>query len=285
QQQEKLAKDLEEARKSYEQAAEQFDALQAAASLAETTSGGTEDAAEAQQQAERNATKTRADETEARLALRTAENVTQQAEQRVEQSRRRLSSAKIAHQEYQRALVRQRRMQHRLSALLTGIDRAIEHIEQSVLRADSDYEMLEAQRVEMVTQLEDSEKAIASLREELTQVQEQLHERRLVRQEHEIKLEQLRDRALTELGYSHEYLIKNFGPDQPVDTGDDESTEIILYDRHEQQKRLRTDKRNRSALGKINPLALAEYAAVQERYEYLTHQLEDLEASRRDLLN
>ena len=284
QQQEKLAKDLEEARKSYEQAAEQFDALQAAASLAETTSGGTEDAAEAQQQAERNATKTRADETEARLALRTAENVTQQAEQRVEQSRRRLSSAKIAHQEYQRALVRQRRMQHRLSALLTGIDRAIEHIEQSVLRADSDYETLEAQRVEMVTQLEDSEKAIASLREELTHVQEQLHERRLVRQEHEIKLEQLRDRALTELGYSHEYLIKNFGPDQPVDTGDDESTEIILYDRHEQQKRLRTAKRNLSALGKINPLALEEYAAVQERYEYLTQQLEDLEASRRDLL-
>ena len=167
---------------------------------------------------------------------------------------------------------------------MTGIDRAIEHIEQSVLRADSDYEMLEAQRVEMVTQLEDSEKAIASLREELTHVQEQLHERRLIRQEHEIKLEQLRDRALTELGYSHEYLIKNFGPDQPVDTGDDESTEIILYDRHEQQKRLRTAKRNLSALGKINPLALEEYAAVQERYEYLTQQLEDLEASRRDLL-
>ena len=37
-------------------------------------------------------------------------------------------------------------------------------------------------------------------------------------------------------------------------------------------------------IGKINPLALEEYAAVQERYEYLTQQLEDLEASRRDLL-
>ena len=43
----------------------------------------------------------------------------------------------------------------------------------------------------MVTQLEDSEKAIASLREELTHVQEQLHERRLIRQEHEIKLDSL----------------------------------------------------------------------------------------------
>src|SRR5699024_11456453 len=51
-----------------------------------------------------------------------------------------------------------------------------------------------------------------------------------------------------------------------------------------QEKRLRTAKRNLSALGKINPLALEEYEAVQERYEYLTNQLSDLEDSRRNLL-
>ena len=284
QQQDKLEKELEQARNAYEHAVEQLDALQTASTLAETSSGGMEDAVEAQQLAERNAAKARADETEARLALRTAENVTQQAEQRVEQSRRRLSSAKIAHQEYQRALVRQRHMQQRLRAVLAGVDSAIQQIEQSVLRAESDHETLEAQRAETAAQLEDGEKAITSLRKELTQVQEKLHERRLVRQEHEIKLQQLHERSLTELGYSHEYLVKNFGPDQPVDTGDAEATQVVLYDRQEQQKRLRTAKRNLSALGKINPLALEEYAAVKERHEYLTQQLEDLEASRRDLL-
>ncbi|GAA4119697.1 chromosome segregation protein SMC [Enteractinococcus coprophilus] len=282
--QEKLHRELAEARKVYEQATERFEALQAAASLVGATAGGTEEAAAAQQEVEQNATTARARETEARLALRTAENVTQQAEQRVEQSRRRLSAVKIAHQEYQRALARQHRMRQRLTALSEGIESAIQHIEQSVTRAESDHTTLESQRAEMATQLENSEKAIARLRKELAQVQDNLHERRLVRQEHEIKLEQLRERALTELGYSHEYLVKNFGPDQPVDTGDNESTVVVFYDRQEQQNRLRTAKRNLSALGKINPLALEEYAAVKERHEYLTQQLEDLETSRRDLL-
>ena len=283
-QQKKVQQELNEAQNAYEQAAERFAALQSAATLAEQTSGGTEEAAEAQHQAEQNATEARAHETEARLALRSAENVTQQAEQRVEQSRRRLSSAKIAHQEYQRALIRQRRMQQRLTALVAGIESAIRHIEQSVARAETDHATLETQRAEMAAQLEDSEKAMAGLRKELAQVQDKLHERRMVRQEHEIKLEQLHERALAELGYSPEYLVKNFGPDQPVDTGDKDSIEIVFYDRQEQQKRLRTAKRNLSALGKINPLALEEYAAVKERHEYLAQQLEDLETSRKDLL-
>ena len=284
QQQEKLRNELELARTKYASAAEHFEAHQAAVSLAENSSGGVEDAAEAQQQAERQATKARAVETEARLALRTAENVTQQAHQRVEQSSRRLAAAKMAHQEYQRAILRQQRMQQRLSSLLSGIETAIRHLEDSMKRAEEDYDTLEQQRTAAAAQLEESERAIETLRHRLRQVQEKLHERQLKRQEHEIKLEQLRERALNELGYSHEYLVQHFGPDVPVDTGDDDAAEVVYFERQAQQKRLRTAKRNLSALGKINPLALEEYNAVKERHEYLTQQLADLESSRRDLL-
>ena len=40
-----------------------------------------------------------------------------------------------------------------------------------------------------------------------------------------------------------------------------------------------------SALGKVNPLALEEFAALEERHQFLSTQLEDLKASRKDLLD
>lgn len=68
-----------------------------------------------------------------------------------------------------------------------------------------------------------------------------------------------------------------------VDAGS-ESSDTVPYDRAEQQKRLRRAERELAALGRVNPLALEEYAAVEERHRFLTGQLEDLDASRRDLL-
>ena len=55
--------------------------------------------------------------------------------------------------------------------------------------------------------------------------------------------------------------------------------------RAEQEKRLRTAERALHLLGKVNPLALEEFAAMEERHAFLTEQLEDLKATRRDLLD
>ena len=281
---EKLQEDVEKARTALELATERYDATEAASMFTDDSSSRVEAATEAQQQAEQEATAARAAETEARLALRTAENTHQQAEQRIEQSRRRLSAAKIAQQEYQRAVARQRQTLERLTALVSAITTAIERIDVSVERAENDYQELEQQRQQLQEKLELAERTTNHARQQLAKVQEQLHERKLVRQEHELKLEQLHERSLAELGYSHQYLVSNFGPNQPIYLGEDEDSQTVAFDRKEQEKRLRSAKRNLSALGKINPLALEEYSAVQERHEYLTQQLDDLEGSRRDLL-
>ena len=281
---EKLQEDVEKARTALDLATERYDATEAASMFTDDSSSIVEAATEAQQQAEQEATAARAAETEARLALRTAENTHQQAEQRIEQSRRRLSAAKIAQQEYQRAVARQRQTLERLTALVSAITTAIERIDVSVERAENDYQELEQQRQQLQEKLELAERTTNHARQQLAKVQEQLHERKLVRQEHELKLEQLHERSLAELGYSHQYLVSNFGPNQPIYLGEDEDSQTVAFDRKEQEKRLRSAKRNLSALGKINPLALEEYSAVQERHEYLTQQLDDLEGSRRDLL-
>lgn len=280
----KLQDDIDKARVALNEATDRFDATQAASNFAEDSSTGVEAAAQAQNDAEQQAAEARAAETEARLALRTAENVHQQAEQRIEQSRRRLSAARIAQREYQRALTRQNQSVKRLTALISAIGTAIQQIDASVKRADDDYQELEEQRNTLAGQFESADKTVNESRQQLAKLQEQLQQRRLQRQEHELKLEQLHERSLNELGYSHQYLVSNFGPHQPIYLDEEEASEAIAFDRKEQEKRLRTAKRNLSALGKINPLALEEYEAVQERYEYLTNQLSDLEDSRRNLL-
>ena len=57
------------------------------------------------------------------------------------------------------------------------------------------------------------------------------------------------------------------------------------YRREEQTKRLRAAERALAMLGRVNPLALEEFSALEERHKYLTEQLEDLRATRKDLLD
>ena len=68
------------------------------------------------------------------------------------------------------------------------------------------------------------------------------------------------------------------GPAQPAEvTG-------VPYVRAEQEARAEAAERQLARLGKVNPLALEEYAALQERHQFLATQLEDLRKTRRDLL-
>jgi chromosome segregation protein len=69
-------------------------------------------------------------------------------------------------------------------------------------------------------------------------------------------------------------------PDDP----EDPRNRPVPFDRAVQEKRLRDAEKAYAQLGKVNPLALEEFAALEERHQFLTEQLEDLKASRRDLL-
>ena len=56
------------------------------------------------------------------------------------------------------------------------------------------------------------------------------------------------------------------------------------FDRATQQRRAQRSQKDLTVLGRVNPLALEEFAALEERYRFLSTQLEDLKATRRDLL-
>lgn len=120
------------------------------------------------------------------------------------------------------------------------------------------------------------------------------HRDELVRIEHRMRIEQLAERSLSELGLEAEQLVAEYGPDQlvPVITStdgaalgpDDEVPDPVPYVREEQTKRLRRAERGLLALGRVNPLALEEFEALKARHAFLAEQLADLKQTRADLL-
>jgi chromosome segregation protein len=73
-------------------------------------------------------------------------------------------------------------------------------------------------------------------------------------------------------------------PDAAAEASGSAGTDAVPYVREEQEARAAAAERQLARLGKVNPLALEEYAALQERHQFLATQLEDLRKTRRDLL-
>jgi chromosome segregation protein len=98
---------------------------------------------------------------------------------------------------------------------------------------------------------------------------------------------------MEELGIDPEVLVEEYGPHQlvppspPVPGAPEpkQPPQPKPFVRAEQEKRLKAAERALTLLGTVNPLALEEFAALEERHKFLTEQLDDLKTSRRDLLD
>ncbi|MFD3445791.1 AAA family ATPase, partial [Microbacteriaceae bacterium 4G12] len=72
--------------------------------------------------------------------------------------------------------------------------------------------------------------------------------------------------------------------DAAEDVGEGADDAGVPYNREEQKRRLARAERSLAQLGRVNPLALEEFAALEQRHRFLTEQLTDLTDTRKDLL-
>jgi chromosome segregation protein len=125
---------------------------------------------------------------------------------------------------------------------------------------------------------------------ELDRLTDVVHRDEVARAEQRLRIEALEVKVAEDYGLDSETLLAEYGPDVlvPPPPADDGSTPVdgerTPYDRPTQEKRLRAAERALALLGRVNPLALEEFSALEERHGFLAAQLEDLKATRRDLL-
>ena len=140
----------------------------------------------------------------------------------------------------------------------------------------------EAHRQASQGELTDLRAKDATLRERLASITESVHSLEMHIYEKKLQRTTLLERVNLELGLSEALLLEEYSPDSPV-PGDSEDEEGAPFDRVVQEARLAKASKQLDQLGKVNPLALEEFNALEDRHTFLKEQLEDLSKTRKDL--
>ncbi|HWJ82816.1 MAG TPA: chromosome segregation protein SMC [Nocardioides sp.] len=232
-------------------------------------------------------------EMEARLALRTSEERGRALHGRVEQMRKAAASEREARARAAERRERLLREGRAGQAVAHAAGYVLQRLEVSIDRARADREAVEESRRGREQDLMTVRGRLRELGKEHDELVSSVHRDEMARTQQRMRIEQIEGRALEELGLEAESLVDEYGPDQLVpvaadpdaETAGDAEPETKAYDREEQLKRLKAAEKALAMLGKVNPLALEEFTAMEERHKFLTEQLEDLKATRKDLLD
>lgn len=231
----------------------------------------------------------RREETEARLALRSAEEQFNAVGNRAAGLERAAGTERRARAAAAGRARRRALQAARAAAVAQAARQGLAFVEVSLDRAAAARDAAEEVRTAWDAELAGVRTAAADAAAELSRLTDSVHRGELARTQQQLRVEALESRAIEELGLTPDHLVAEFGPDQPVPGagGDDDGgpSAGAPYVRAEQEKRLKQAQRDLAALGRVNPLALEEFAALEERHTFLGTQLEDLKDTRRDLLN
>lgn len=235
-------------------------------------------------------------EMEARLQARTHEERVKGLAGRADSLDR---AARAEREARARAEQRRARLRHEAAvaeAVAAGARQLLAHVEVSLVRADEERTAAEAAKARREQELAAARTAGRDLKAELDKLTDSVHRGEVLGAEKRLRIEQLETKALEELGVEPAGLAAEYGPHQEVPPSPPAEGEELPDDpehprnrprpfvRSEQEKRLKAAERAYQQLGKVNPLALEEFAALEERHQFLSEQLEDLKKTRADLL-
>ncbi|MGY0236413.1 chromosome segregation protein SMC [Longispora urticae] len=220
-------------------------------------------------------------EMEVRLAVRTAEERVLALSGRAEGLARQARQERAAREKAAERRAARERAARVAHAVSLGAGIALDRIGGSLSVATAEREEASTAKAQREQALVGVRARVRELSGELERLTSQVHRDEVARAEQRLRIEQLEAKAVEDYSIEPTVLLDEYGPQAliPVEDGDP-----VPFERAVQEKRAARGERELALLGKVNPLALEEFAALEERYKYLSDQLEDLKATRRDLL-
>ncbi|BBX66193.1 chromosome partition protein Smc [Mycobacterium saskatchewanense] len=239
-------------------------------------------------------------EVEARLAVRTAEERANAVRGRADSLRRAAAAEREARLRAQQA--REARLRAAaVAAAVADAGRLLARRLDGVVAAASHI------RDALVAERQERSAAMAAVRDEVNVLStrvatltDSLHRDEVANAQAAMRIEQLEQMVLEQFGMAPADLIAEYGPHVGLPPTELEMAEFeqarergeqvvapapMPYDRPTQERRAKRAERDLAELGRVNPLALEEFAALEERYNFLSTQLEDVKAARKDLLD
>lgn len=241
----------------------------------------------------------RAVEVEARLAVRTAEERAESVRGKADSLRRAAQAERDARARAER--VRQARKAAAAVAVAVAESGAqvLARLENVVADAASHRDELIRLRSAHAEQVEALKEHVRQLTTQMSALTDAVHRDEVARAQAALRIEQLEETILEQYAIAPDDLIAEYGPDVPLPPSELEIAEyeqarergeqVVApapqpYDRATQERRAKRAEKDLATLGKVNPLALEEFAALEERYNFLSTQLEDVKNARKDLL-
>ena len=251
-----------------------------------------EDAQARADAASRAAREAREAENEARLSLRALEEQSRRAASRARSLRQAAAAEREERARYARREAARKTELATASDVEAAARVALEAAERALSRAAAERDRLSERRSQVSQEVSDARRALDRLSAELSQATASAHQGQIAAEQTRLRVEDLQRRALEELSLEPEQLLAEYGPETlvpmlPLDPDQVEkaaAAEPSAYVRAEQERALAKAQKDLEKLGRVNPLALEEHEALASRHKFLVDQVQDLKASKADLL-
>jgi chromosome segregation protein len=242
----------------------------------------------------------RAAEVEARLAVRTGEERANAVRGRADSLRRAAAAEREARLRAQRARAAREHAAAVAAAVADSGRQVAERLGGAVGAASRARDGLVGERQHRVSAMAAARADVNALSTRIAALTDSLHRDEVAKAQAALRIEQVEQLALEQFGMAATDLVAEYGPDVPLPPSELEVAEYeqarergeqvtaptpMPFDRPSQERRAKRAERELAELGRVNPLALEEFAALEERYNFLSTQLEDVKGARKDLLD
>ncbi|MGE2733900.1 chromosome segregation protein SMC [Mycolicibacterium vaccae] len=242
----------------------------------------------------------RAAEVEARLAVRTAEERANAVRGRADSLRRAAAAERESRVRAQQAREARVRAATMAAAVAESGRLVAQRLSAAVAVASQVRDEVAAERQVRAGALATARDEVNELTARVAALTDSLHRDEVAKAQAALRIEQLEEQVLEQFGMAVDDLIAEYGPSVPLPPTELEMAEYeqarergeqvtapapMPFDRATQEHRAKRAERELKELGRVNPLALEEFAALEERYNFLSTQLEDVKAARKDLLD